>query len=60
MANKYVLTKSSNCLHMIDGCYHSKHTNNDPNYYKYFETVDDVISEYQNHFKFCKRCFKER
>ena len=60
MANKYVLTKSSNCLHIIGGCYHSKHTNKDPNYYKYFQTEDDVISERQNHFKYCKICFKDR
>ena len=60
MANKYILTKSSNTLHIIGGCHHSKHNCTDKNMFEFFKTEDDAISKHQNHIKHCKLCFKNR
>ncbi len=60
MANKYMLTKSSKTLHIIDGCYHSKHSHNDLGMYEFFKTEDEAISKHQNHMRHCKICFKNR
>jgi len=60
MENKYVLTKSSKTLHIINGCCHSKNPRNDLNMYEFFKTEDEAISKHQNHIKHCRICFRNR
>ena len=60
MKSKYILTKSSNCLHIIGCCPHSKHNCTNSDFYEFFKTEDEVIAKHQNHIRYCKICFKNR
>ena len=59
---KYALNKSTNTLHLIDGCHHAKreYTQNSRDSFKLFKTEDDAISKHQNHIRYCRICFKDR
>ena len=53
---KYVINTKTHTLHLTNGCRYAKGCENLSNY-KFYATEEQVISEFQNHFKHCKLCF---
>lgn len=56
---KYVINTKTHTLHLTNGCRYAKGCENLSNY-KFYATEEQVIAEFQNHFKHCKLCFGGR